>query len=100
MRPRWAAVSLVAGLTAGALLSDVIWSALLAYGVTHLIYYYLLRLDPRDASAVPRGAFDRIRVQVGRGDIRVVDETRAGVIGAGGVRLELHTGRGTVQRSP
>lgn len=48
----------------------------------------------------PRGAFDRIRVQVGRGDIRVVDETRAGVIGAGGVRLELHTGRGTVQRSP
>lgn len=55
-RPRWARVSLIAGLTAGALLglgrmaagahflSDVIWSALLACGVTHVLYYHVLRL--------------------------------------------------------
>jgi lipid A 4'-phosphatase len=55
--PRWAVASLAAGLAAGTLLgagrmaagahflSDVIWSALLAYGVTHILYYYLLRLD-------------------------------------------------------
>ena len=49
--PRWAAVSLGAGLAAGTLLgigrmaagahflSDVVWSALLAFGVTHRLYY-------------------------------------------------------------
>jgi membrane-associated PAP2 superfamily phosphatase len=235
-RPRWAAASLIAGLTVGALLgagrmaagahflSDVIWSALLAYGVTHLLYYHVLRLDapeprpeaspeersprwlralgiaaplagvtvllalyalphgsdlaatvalspgsPRildveadrasivvalvDAPAtqlaiegelhgfglptahlgarieqvsepapalrysieargwltdvdafvrftVPAAAFERIRIRVGRGNIRVVDMTQAGVVRAGTVELELRTGRGTVQRSP
>lgn len=55
--PRWAAVSLAAGLLVGTLLgvgrmaagahflSDVIWSALLAYGVTHTLYYHVLRLE-------------------------------------------------------
>ena len=61
-RPRWARASLIAGLITGALLgvgrmaagahflSDVIWSALLAYGVTHVLYYYVLRLE---AAAAP-----------------------------------------------
>lgn len=227
--PRWAAVSLGAGLAAGTLLgigrmaagahflSDVIWSALLAFGVTHLLYYYVLRLDAREpigprwsralsilvASAgalalfalyvlphgsdlaatvalsaesprtlaieadranvvvvlvdapsaelairgelhgfglpmaqlgahlatvpepagpvlryaleargpltdvdgfvtlrVPAAAFGRIRVQLGRGDIRVVDTTRAGLVKAGAVRLQLETRRGSVRVPP
>lgn len=228
-RPRWAAASLAAGLAAGTLtgigrmaagahfLSDVIWSALLAFGVTHLLYYYVLRLDasepigprrsralsilavsvgalvllalwalphgsdlaatvalsaesPRilaieadranvvvvlvDAPAaelairgelhgfgvptahlgahletvrkpggsvlryaleargpltdvdgfvtlrVPALAFERISVQLGGGDIRVVDTTRAGLTKTGAVRLQLATRRGRVQVSP
>jgi membrane-associated PAP2 superfamily phosphatase len=68
-RPRWAAASLAVGLTVGTLLgvgrmaagahflSDVIWSALLAYGVTHGLYYYVLRLDePDPGSGVPSEA--------------------------------------------
>lgn len=235
-RPRWAAISLAAGLMIGALLgvgrmaagahflSDVIWSALLAYGVTHILYYHVLRLEasvvpttassgagpqrwlralsiaaplvgiivllaltafphgsdltanvalasgtPRnleveadrasitvvlvDAPAsrlaiegelhgfglptaqlgahfetvagpvpalryaieargwltdvdgfarltVPAAAFARIAVRVRRGNIRVVDATQAGVVRNGTVGLDLHTGRGIVQRSP
>jgi lipid A 4'-phosphatase len=61
-RRRWAAASLVAGLTVGTLLgvgrmaagahflSDVIWSALLAYGVAHVLCYHVLHLG---ASAAP-----------------------------------------------
>jgi len=57
-RPRWAVASLAAGLAAGTLLgvgrmaagahffSDVIWSALLAYGVAHVLYFHVLRLEP------------------------------------------------------
>jgi len=63
--PRWAAVSLAAGLMVGALLgagrmaagahflSDVIWSALLACGVTHVLYYHVLRLEAPAVPAVP-----------------------------------------------
>lgn len=63
-RSPWARASLIAGLTTGALLgvgrmaagahflSDVIWSALLAYGVTHVLCYYVLRLE----AAAPAGA--------------------------------------------
>jgi len=234
-RPRWAAASLAAGLTAGTLLgagrmaagahffSDVIWSALLAWGVTHVLYYHVLRLEapavpaqrqagsspvrrpgalgiaaplagivvllalyalphgsdltasvalsahsPRileveadranitidvvDAPSaklsvegelhgfgmpgahlgarfetalepapalrysieahgwltdvdgfvsftVPASAFARIRVRVGRGNIQVRDTTRAGVIGAQALQLELHTAAGTVRVS-
>jgi len=65
-RPRWAAVSLAAGLALGTLLgvgrmaagahflSDVIWSALLAYGVTHILYYHVLRLELDHAPRWPR----------------------------------------------
>jgi lipid A 4'-phosphatase len=64
-QPRWAAVSLAAGLSVGTLLgigrmaagahflSDVIWSALLAYGVTHFLYYHVVRLEAPAGSAVP-----------------------------------------------
>lgn len=234
--PRWAAVSLAAGLVVGALLgvgrmaagahflSDVIWSALLAYGVTHILYYYVLRLEapalrpaassgedpprwpraltiaapvagvlvllalyalphgsdlartaalspgtPRNLEVdadranitivlvdapssrlaiegelhgfglpsahlgarletvpgpapvlrysieargwltdvdgfarftAPASAFERIRVRLGQGDIRIVDATQAHAVRNGMVQLELQTGRGTVQRSP
>jgi membrane-associated PAP2 superfamily phosphatase len=61
--PRLATVSLAAGLMIGALLgigrmaagahflSDVIWSALLACGVTHILYYHVLRLEAAGAAA-------------------------------------------------
>ena len=60
-RPRWAAASLASGLALGVLLgvgrmaagahflSDIIWSALLAFGVTHLLYYHVLRAPPAAA---------------------------------------------------
>jgi lipid A 4'-phosphatase len=66
-RPRWARASLITGLTTGALLgvgrmaagahflSDVIWSALLAYGVTHVLYYHVLRLEPAVAPGAAGG---------------------------------------------
>src|SRR5579863_149578 len=59
--PRWAAASLAGGLLLGSLLgvgrmaagahflSDIIWSALLAFGVTHLLYFHVLRV-PADAA--------------------------------------------------
>jgi len=59
---------------------------------------WLTDVDGFARLTVPGAAFERIRVRVGRGDIRVVDATRAGVAGAGRVQLELSTGRGTVQR--
>jgi len=55
-------VSMVAGLTFGALLgigrmaagahflSDVVWSALIVYGVAHVLYYYVLRVPAREDS--------------------------------------------------
>lgn len=60
-RPDWAGVSLVGGLTAGAalglgrmaagghFLSDVVWSALLAFWVAHALYYYVLRIPAHEA---------------------------------------------------
>jgi len=55
-RPRWARASLALGLALGAalglgrmaagahFLSDVIWSALLALGLAHVLYFHVLRL--------------------------------------------------------
>ena len=59
---------------------------------------WLTDVDGFARFTVPGAAFERIRVRVGRGDIRVVDATRAGVARAGMVQLELSTGGGTVQR--
>jgi len=58
-RPRWAAASLVLGLALGLLLgvgrmaagahffSDIVWSALLAFAVVHVLHYYLLSPEGR-----------------------------------------------------
>jgi lipid A 4'-phosphatase len=60
-RPYWAGASLalgsLTGITLGAgrmaagahFLSDVVWSALLALGLAHLLYYYVLRIPVREA---------------------------------------------------
>lgn len=60
-RPGWAAVSLTGGLLLGLLLgvgrlaagahflSDVVWSALLAFGVTHILFYHVLRVPAERA---------------------------------------------------
>jgi lipid A 4'-phosphatase len=72
-RPGWAAASLAGGLLLGLLLgvgrmaagahflSDILWSALLAFGVTHLLYYQVLRF-PAEAARV-RAAAARSRGQ-------------------------------------
>jgi membrane-associated PAP2 superfamily phosphatase len=65
-RPRLAWTSLAVGLAAGTalgigrmaagahFLSDVIWSALLAYGVAHILYYHVLRIpQQQDSTAAP-----------------------------------------------
>ncbi len=64
-RPALARVSLVAGLTAGSalglgrmaagghFLSDVVWSALLAFAVAHVLYFHVLRLPEREAADHP-----------------------------------------------
>jgi len=48
---------------------------------------------------VPAAAFERVRVWIRRGNIHVVDATRAGVARSGSLELQLTTGEGTVQRS-
>jgi len=60
--PRRAAVSLAAGLAMGTLLgigrmtdgghylSDAFWSALIALGIAHVLYYYVLRIPAREDS--------------------------------------------------
>jgi membrane-associated PAP2 superfamily phosphatase len=44
----------------GHFLSDVIWSALLALGVAHVLYYYVLRV-PVHESLVPPGSMSRVQ---------------------------------------
>ncbi len=43
----------------GHFLSDVIWSALLALGVAHVLYHYVLRVPVHEALAVPSGPLSR-----------------------------------------
>jgi len=62
-RPGWAALSLAVGLVVGALLgagrmaagahflSDIVWSALLAFGVVHLLYYHVLRIPAEEVGS-------------------------------------------------
>jgi lipid A 4'-phosphatase len=64
-RPRWAAASLVGGLALGFLLgvgrmaagahflSDILWSALLAFAVLHVLCYRVLPLTESTAAATP-----------------------------------------------
>ena len=58
---------------------------------------WLTDVDGRATLRVPAAAFERVSVRLREGNIRVSDTTRSGVVGAGRVRLELHTGRGHVQ---
>jgi len=58
--PLWAVVSLVTGLTLGTFLglgrmatgahflSDAVWSALIAFSIAHVLYYYVLRIPARE----------------------------------------------------
>ena len=59
---------------------------------------WLTDVDGFARLTVPAAAFSRIGVRVRRGNIRVVDATQAGVVRNGTVGLDLHTGRGSVQR--
>ena len=58
---------------------------------------FLTDVDGTATLRVPAMAFERVSVNVHRGDIRVTDTTRAGAVSAGIVRLELRTDRGHVQ---
>jgi lipid A 4'-phosphatase len=72
-RPTWAAASLVGGLALGSLLgvgrlaagahflSDIVWSALLAFGVLHILWYHMLPAPAADdAVADERGRWRRV----------------------------------------
>jgi lipid A 4'-phosphatase len=60
---------------------------------------WLTDVDGMATLRVPAAAFDRVRVSVGRGDIRISDLTRARVLATRRVRLELRTARGHIQSS-
>jgi lipid A 4'-phosphatase len=59
---------------------------------------WLTDVDGFARLTVPAHAFDRVSVEVRRGNIRVTDDTRARVVGSGLLQLQLHTGHGQVQR--
>lgn len=93
-RPGWAAASLTGGLGLGLLLgvgrmaagahflSDIIWSALLAFGVTHLLYYHVLRVPAEAAQANAAAA-------ASRGRSRWRPATIAALLGGAAVLLAL-----------
>jgi lipid A 4'-phosphatase len=60
---------------------------------------WLTDVDGMATLRVPAAAFDRVSVSLGRGNIRVSDLTRAGVLASGRVHLELRTARGHIQPS-
>lgn len=60
---------------------------------------WLTDVDGDATLEIPAAAFERVRVWVRRGNIRVVDATRAGVVRAGGVELQLTTGQGKVEQT-
>ncbi len=61
---------------------------------------WLTDVDGVATLRVPATAFERVIVDVQRGNIRITDATRSGVVREKRVQLELHTGRGHVQVSP
>jgi lipid A 4'-phosphatase len=54
-------------------------------------------LDGIVRARVPAGELERIAVHVGRGNIRVTDATREGVVRSGRIKLDLRTAAGRVQ---
>jgi membrane-associated PAP2 superfamily phosphatase len=69
-RPEWARASLALGLVLGSalgvarmaagahFLSDVVWSAILALSLAHILYHHILRLSARER-AIPSAALNR-----------------------------------------
>ena len=97
-RPAWAVASLAGGLALGALLgvgrmaagahflSDIVWSALLAFGVLHLLWYHVLPAPATDGAGIAAGSRRRRRVG-----------TLAAALAGAGVLLALFaTPHGTV----
>jgi len=72
-RPAWARISIAVGLIAGVglglgrmaagahYLSDVLWAGLLAYGVCHILYYHVLRLQHEESAQVAPLAPQRVQ---------------------------------------
>jgi membrane-associated PAP2 superfamily phosphatase len=60
---------------------------------------WLTDVDGMATLRVPAVAFDRVSVNLGRGNIRVSDLTRSRVVATGRVRLDLHTTQGQIQPS-
>jgi lipid A 4'-phosphatase len=58
---------------------------------------WLTDVDSFATVRIPAAAFERVSVRVQRGDIRVIDTTRAGVVRARRVQLELHAAQGRIQ---
>jgi len=68
-RPGWAAASLVGGLLLGSLLgvgrmaagahffSDIVWSALLAFAVLHVLWYHVLPVPATDGAGIAAGGW-------------------------------------------
>jgi lipid A 4'-phosphatase len=59
---------------------------------------WLTDVDGFARLTVPAHAFERVSVELRRGNIRVTDESRARVVDSGLLELQLHTARGSVQR--
>jgi lipid A 4'-phosphatase len=60
---------------------------------------WLTDVDGAATVRVPAGAFERVVVRLQRGNIRLSDLTRAGVVASGHIRLELRTDHGHIQRA-
>ncbi len=57
-------------------------------------------LDGSATIRLPAAGFTRVTVRVGKGNIRVTDTTREGVVASGRLRLELSTSAGHVDAPP
>ena len=97
-RPAWARASLAGGLALGLLLgvgrmaagghflSDIAWSALLAFGVLHVLWYHVLPAPATDGAGIAAGSRRRRRVGT----------LAAALAGAGVLLALLATPHGTV----
>lgn len=99
--PRWAILSLVTGLALGTLLglgrmaggahflSDAVWSALIAFVVAHVLYYYVLRVPAREDSRETVYPLFEHRPRLKAATIAAVMLLSAGII-IGGVLANPH----------
>ncbi len=94
-RPGQAAASLVLGLALGTLLgfgrmaagahflSDAVWSALIAYGISHVLYYFVLRIPAREDSRTALYPMIESSPRLKAATIAAVILLCAGIIGGG-----------------